>query len=336
MDKGKTMPAAETVLVTGGAGYIGSHVVRDLAARGYRPLVLDNLSGGRREAVLAGELVTGDVGDIPLVVRLLQGRRIRSVLHFAAFIVVEESLRQPAKYYENNSLNTFRLLQACLENGVEHFIFSSTAAVYGIPTKIPVDEEAPLAPINPYGNSKLLAEIVLRDLATAHPGFSFVSLRYFNVVGADRQARIGQNHRQPTHLLTRALKTALGQFPSLTVFGSDYPTPDGTAVRDYIHVDDLSSAHLLALDFLKRERRSRVFNCGYGRGYSVLEMVSAARRVSGCDFAVEVGPRRPGDPPALVADASRIRRELGWQPEYSDLDRMVETAWNWEKKLAGR
>jgi UDP-glucose 4-epimerase len=256
------------------------------------------------------------------------------VLHFAASIQVEESVRLPLKYYENNSFNCLRLLKACLENGVENFIFSSTAAVYGMPERVPVDEMAPLLPINPYGGSKLVSEMLLRDAAAANPGFHYVALRYFNAAGADRQTRLGQDYSQPTHLLTRALKTALGQFPRLEVFGSDYPTADGTAVRDYIHVDDLASAHLLALTYLKAGGMSRPFNCGYGSGHSVLDVVAAAKRVTGIDFPVIHSPRRAGDPAVLVADPDLIRRELGWKPQVSSLDEIVASAWNWEKKLA--
>jgi UDP-glucose 4-epimerase len=324
----------EPILVTGGAGYIGSHVVRDLGEKGYRPVVLDNLSSGKPEAVLSGELVRGDVADTELVGSLLRRHAIRSVMHFAAYIQVGESVSQPLKYYENNSFNCLRLLKACLENGVENFIFSSTAAVYGMPKKVPVDEKAPLLPINPYGGSKLVSEMLLRDTAAANPDFRYVALRYFNAAGADRRARIGQDYRQPTHLLTLALKTALGQYPRLEVFGTDYPTPDGTAIRDYIHVDDLASAHMLALNFLKSEKRSRVFNCGYGIGHSVLDVVAAAKRVTGIDFPVIHSARRPGDPAALVAEAGLIRSELGWAPKIPLLDEIVASAWNWEKKLA--
>jgi UDP-glucose 4-epimerase len=265
---------------------------------------------------------------------LLRRHAIRSVLHFAAYIQVEESVRQPLKYYENNSFNCLRLLKACLENSVENFIFSSTAAVYGMPERVPVDETAPLRPINPYGGSKLVSEMLLRDAAAASPGFRYVALRYFNAAGADRRSRLGQDYRQPTHLMTRALKTALGQFPRLEVFGTDYPTADGTAVRDYIHVDDLAGAHLLALEYLKAGGGSRAFNCGYGIGHSVLDVVAAAKRVTGIDFPVVNSPRRAGDPAVLVADAGAIRRELGWAPKVPHLDEIVASAWNWEKKLA--
>jgi len=332
--KDNNAACGEPILVTGGAGYIGSHVVRDLGERGYYPVVLDNLSSGHPEAVLCGELIRGDVADSELVGSILRKFSIRSVMHFAASIQVGESVSQPLKYYENNSFNCLRLIKACLENKVENFIFSSTAAVYGMPAKVPVDEKAPLLPINPYGGSKLVSEMLLRDAAAAHSNFRYMALRYFNAAGADRQARLGQKYSQPTHLLTLALKTALGRFPKLEVFGTDYPTPDGTAIRDYIHVDDLAGAHLLALDFLKSDKGSRVFNCGYGIGHSVLDVVAAAKRVSGIDFPVVHAARRPGDPAALVADAGAIRRELGWKPSVPRLDEIVASAWNWEKKLA--
>jgi len=326
----------EYILVTGGAGYIGSHVVRDLGEHGYRPIIYDNLSSGRAEAVLCGELIRGDLAETELLCSVIRKYDIKSVMHFAAFIQVNESVSLPLNYYENNSFNCLRLIKCCLENQVENFIFSSTAAVYGMPDKIPVDEKTPLLPINPYGSSKLVSEMMLADTAAANPGFRYVALRYFNAVGADKQSRLGQNYHRPTHLLTLALKTALGRYPGLQVFGTDYATPDGTAIRDYIHVDDLASAHLLALKFLKTEKQSRIFNCGYGRGYSVLEVIKAAKKVTGIDFKVELAGRRPGDPESLIADSSLIRRELGWTPQFQDLDEIISTAWNWEKKLAAR
>jgi UDP-glucose 4-epimerase len=323
----------ENILVTGGAGYIGSHIVRDLGKQGLNPVVYDNLSTGKRENVLCGDFVLGDVGDAGLVKETIRAYSIKSVIHFAASIVVSESVSQPLKYYENNSLNTFRLVKACIESGIEHFVFSSTAAVYGMPEKIPVTESTPLNPINPYGKSKLVTEMLLKDVATAYPGFNYTALRYFNVAGSDPGTRIGQNYRNPTHLITLALKTALGRYPHLNIFGTDYATPDGTAIRDYIHVDDLSKAHLLALDFLITKKESRVFNCGYGAGHSVLHVINSAKRVTGIDFPCVPTERRPGDPPELVANSTALQGELGWKPLYNDLDYIIQTAWAWEKKL---
>lgn len=323
----------EKILVTGGAGYIGSHVVRDLGLQGCQPIVFDNLSTGNREFVLSGEFIEGDLSDIPLLEKTIKTHNIRSVIHFAASIVVEESVSHPLKYYRNNSLNTFNLIRASIELGVQNFVFSSTAAVYGIPERIPVDETAALAPINPYGRSKLFTEMVLQDAALAHPDFRYIALRYFNVAGADGQIRIGQNYKKPTHLMTLTLRAALGDYSSLKVFGTDYNTPDGTAVRDYIHVDDLASAHLLALSYLKNEKKSRVFNCGYGMGSSVSQVVAAAKAITGVDFPVETTGRRAGDPPSLVADSRSIQQELGWKPKFNDLNYIIKTAWEWEKKL---
>jgi UDP-glucose 4-epimerase len=321
----------EIVLVSGGAGYIGSHAVLALAEAGYEPLVVDNLSSGSREAVLAGQLVVADIGDAAEVAGLIVRFGIRTVLHFAASIEVEESIRDPFKYYENNSMRSLSLVRTAVENGVENFVFSSTAAVYGIPGRSPVNEEEPLRPINPYGASKMATELLLRDVAAARSGFRFAALRYFNVAGADRGGRIGQRYAHPTHLITMALQAALGRRSELRIFGDDYDTADGTAVRDYIDVEDLVAAHLLAMDFLRRERCSRVFNCGYGRGYSVLEVVAAVQSVTGVDFPGVRAARRPGDPPRLVADAGRLRTELGWRPGHERLEEIIASAWAWEK-----
>ncbi|MEN8222620.1 MAG: UDP-glucose 4-epimerase GalE [Acidobacteriota bacterium] len=326
----------ENILVTGGAGYIGSHIVRDLCTAGYNPVVLDNLSMGNREAVLCGDFYEGDVEDEKLVSRLISEYEIRSVIHFAAFIQVEESVSDPLKYYYNNSVKSFRLIRNCVKNGIESFVFSSTAAVYGMPEKIPADESTPLQPINPYGDSKLFTEKVLRDTAAAVEGFNYIALRYFNVAGSDKEVRIGQNYKKPTHLITLALRAALGDYPSLKVFGTDYDTADGTAVRDYIHVDDLSKAHLLSLKFLKENKESRVLNCGYGKGNSVREVVDAVKKVTGVDFRVDDAPRRAGDAPELTADSSRIREDLKWVPESDDLELIIKNAWDWEKKLKGK
>ncbi|MCK4766707.1 MAG: UDP-glucose 4-epimerase GalE [Candidatus Aminicenantes bacterium] len=323
----------ENILVTGGAGYIGSHIVRDLGEKGFLPVVYDNLSTGNKKNVLYGDFIEGDISDSTLLKDTIKKYGIKSIIHFAASIVVEESVQNPLKYYENNSVNTFKLIKTCVASGIQNFVFSSTAAVYGTPEKVPVDENAPLNPINPYGKSKLFTEMVLKDTAAALPDFNYIALRYFNVAGSDGKARIGQQYKKPTHLITLALKAALGEYPQLKIFGSDYDTPDGTAVRDYIHTDDLSTAHLLALDYLKKEKKSLVFNCGYGQGSSVREVVDTIKKVTGIDFEVVEAPRRGGDPPQLVADSQLIQKTLGWKPRYNDLEYIIETAWAWEKKL---
>ena len=319
------------ILVTGGAGYIGSHVVRALGGAGHNLVIYDNLSTGHEWAILSGHLIRGDLADKRFVMETLKAFRPEAVIHFAASIQVEESIRKPQAYYRNNVINTLNLLEAMQETGVQRFIYSSTAAVYGIPAKIPVDEQAPLIPINPYGASKMMIERVLADLSTA-TDFRYSALRYFNVAGADPEGRIGQAYREATHLITRALKTAKGEFPKLTVYGTDYPTPDGTCIRDYIHVDDLAAAHLLALNCLIKTGETTIMNCGYGHGYSVREVVAAVRKVTGIGFSVEETGRRAGDPPALVADSGLLRRLTGWQPQYNDLEFIIRTAWDWERK----
>lgn len=323
-----------SVLVSGGAGYIGSHVVRDLCESGYKVFILDNLSTGRRENLLGGTLIEGDIGDEALVSALIQENGIDSLLHFAAHIQVEESVGNPAKYYLNNSVKAFRLFHTAISSGIKSILFSSTAAVYGIPTQVPVNENSPLIPINPYGNSKLVSETVLKDLCAASQGTQFVILRYFNVAGADQASRIGQIYPKATHLITLALQTALGLRPELSVFGTDYDTPDGTCIRDYIHVDDLSSAHLLALSSLEERKGNRIYNCGYGRGHSVLEVVNMVKRVTGSEFQTRIAARRPGDPPQLIADSRKIMKELKWRPRFDDLERIVQSAWEWEKIVA--
>ncbi|MDP2840400.1 MAG: UDP-glucose 4-epimerase GalE [Syntrophales bacterium] len=320
------------ILVTGGAGYIGSHVVNALGEAGHEIVVFDNLSTGHEWAILSGLLCRGDLADRAVILEALAAFRPEAVMHFAASIQVEESIREPLAYYRNNVINTLNLLEAMCEAGVRRLIYSSTAAVYGIPEKIPVDESTPLHPINPYGASKVMIEHVLADLAAA-TDFKYVALRYFNVAGADpEEGRIGQSYREATHLITRALKTAKGEYPKLSVFGTDYPTPDGTCVRDYIHVNDLAAAHLLALKHLTETGRTETMNCGYGHGYSVREVVDCARKVTGVAFPVEETGRRAGDPPALVADSRRIRELTGWQPRHDDLEFIIRTAWAWERK----
>ena len=282
--------------------------------------------------VLYGKLVKGDLADKKLLDSVFDAEKFDAVIHMAAFVVVDESIREPIKYYGNNFVNALNLLEICLKHNVNKFIFSSTAAVYGIPEKSLVTEDMPLLPINPYGASKVMVERVLGDVSMVND-FKYVSLRYFNVAGADRLSRIGQARKDATHLITMSLKTALGKNDHLNIFGTDYPTPDSTCIRDYIHVDDLSAAHLLALEYLAAGGSSRIYNCGYGHGYSVKEVVDKVKDITGIDFPVRYVDRRPGDPPALVADASRIRKELGWTPQHDDLGYIIKTAWEWEKKV---
>lgn len=320
------------ILVTGGAGYIGSHMVRTLGEKGHDIVVYDNLSTGRREAVLHGRLVVADLADTDILRTLFESEEFDAVMHFAAHIEVEESVKDPIKYYRNNFSNALNLIAACTEFDVDKFVFSSTAAVYGMPNEIPVTEEAPLQPINPYGASKAMVERALKDISAVSP-LRYVALRYFNVAGADALSRIGQKYRNATHLITLALKTALGLRDYLNIFGTDYDTPDGTCIRDYIHVDDLIDAHVLALDHLSSGGGSSTFNCGYGRGYSVREVVETARKVTGIDFPAKETGRRAGDPPSLVADSSKIREELDWKPSHDDLEYIIKTSWDWGKKL---
>jgi UDP-glucose 4-epimerase len=325
-----------TILVTGGAGYIGSHMVHELTDAGESVVVLDNLSTGFRFLIPASvPFVAGSTGDRDLVAQVIANYRVEAIIHFAASIVVPDSVRDPLGYYRNNTLNTCLLLDAAVTGGVKQFIFSSTAAVYGNPDQVPIREDAPTAPISPYGTSKLMSEIMLHDTAHAHD-LRFVALRYFNVAGADPKGRTGQASPQATHLIKVACEAALGKRPKLDVYGTDYPTPDGTCIRDYIHVSDLVRAHSAALAFLRRGGGSMTFNCGYGHGASVLQVLAAVRRVSGVDFPVEVAGRRAGDPVSLVADVSRIRGTLDWQPQYDDLDTIVSHAFTWERRLAAR
>jgi UDP-glucose 4-epimerase len=321
-----------SILVTGGAGYIGSHVVRQLGEAGEQVVVLDNLVKGFRQAVTAGELVVGEVGDYALVSRLLAERQVDTVMHFAAHTIVPESVALPLKYYGNNTCSTRSLLQACIENNVRHFVFSSTAAVYGIPEGGDASEESPTRPINAYGSSKLMSEWMLRDVAAVNP-LRYVALRYFNVAGSDPGGRIGQTTPGATLLTKVACEAMVGKRSHVSVFGSDYPTSDGTGVRDYIHVEDLASAHLRALDYLRAAGRSVTLNAGYGHGYSVREVLAMVEAVGGKPLTVREEPRRAGDPPYLVAKADRIRAELGWQPRYDDLRAIVASSLAWERKL---
>jgi len=320
------------ILVTGGAGYIGSHVVRQLGESGHEVVVLDNLSRGFRQAVPAGALVVGEVGDYALVSRLLAEHRVDTVMHFAAFTIVPESVAQPLKYYGNNTCSTRSLIQACVENHVKYFVFSSTAAVYGIPEGGAVDEDSPTRPINSYGSSKLMSEWMLRDVA-ASSALRYVALRYFNVAGSDPEGRIGQATPGATLLTKVACEAMVGKRPHVSVFGSDYPTPDGTGVRDYLHVEDLAAAHLNALDYLRAGGKSVTLNVGYGHGYSVREVLQMVETVGGSPLVVREEARRPGDPAFLVAKADRIRTELGWRPRYDDLSQIVTHSLAWERKL---
>jgi UDP-glucose 4-epimerase len=324
-----------SILVTGGAGYIGSHVVLQLVEAGERVVVLDNLSTGFAEAVPDAELVVGDVGDGALVSRLLHQHDCDTVMHFAARTIVPESVADPLRYYGNNTCATRTLLQSCAQAGVRQFVFSSTAAVYGIPPDGRAREDTPLAPINPYGRSKLMSEWMLRDLAAAG-GPRYVALRYFNVAGCDPQCRIGQSTRNATLLVKVACEAALGKRPQLSIFGTDYATPDGTGVRDYIHVSDLARAHLDALAYLRGGGVSTALNCGYGHGYSVREVLDAVGRAHGKPVPCTECARRPGDPPTLIAEAQRIRQLFDWRPRYDDLDFIARTSLEWERRLDGQ
>ncbi len=319
------------ILVTGGAGYIGSHVVKALGEKGDAVVVYDNLSKGHQDAVLLGKLVVGDLGDTKLLDQTVKESRPDAVLHFAAFIEVGESVSNPIKYYQNNVANTLSLLTVLVKHQVNKFIFSSSAAVYGNPEKVPITENEKINPINPYGQSKAFVERVLRDLSTAI-GFRHVSLRYFNAAGADSESRIGEQHNPESHLIPLILKAAKGERQSIRVYGTDYPTPDGTCIRDYIHVEDLVDAHLLSLQHLLEGGKSDYFNCGYGHGYSVKEVIDVARKITGKSFVIEETDRRAGDPPMLVADSSKLKLKLNWKPKHDSLDYIVKSAWEWEKK----
>ncbi len=322
-----------SVLVTGGAGYIGSHMVQALVEAGESVVVIDNLSTGFSQFLPQGvPLFIGDAGDENLVEGVISAHGVESVIHFAGSVVVPESMRDPLAYYRNNTMTTRSLLNATVKAGVSRFIFSSTAAVYGNPDQVPVPESAPTRPLSPYGSSKLMAEIMLHDTASAH-GMNYIALRYFNVAGADPQARMGLATVGATHLLKIAVEAATGQRAKIDVFGTDYPTPDGSCIRDFIHVSDLAQAHRAALSYLRGGGTSMTLNCGYGRGYSVLETIEAVRRVSGRNFAVQYGPRRPGDIMTMIADTGLIRSTLDWTPQYDDLETIARHALAWEEKL---
>ena len=323
----------KTILVTGGAGYIGSHVVRQLGEAGESVVVLDDLSTGFRQAVLHGELVVGNTGDRDCLDGLFTRFDIDTVMHFAAHTIVPESVADPLKYYRNNTCGSRTLIEVAQRAGVRHVVFSSTAAVYGIPDGGRASEESPTAPINPYGTSKLMTEWMLRDVA-AVTALRYVALRYFNVAGSDPEGRIGQSTPKATLLTKVACEVAVGKRPHVSIFGTDYPTPDGTGVRDYIHVEDLAAAHLKALDYLRAGGESLTLNCGYGRGYSVRELIAMVEQVAGRPLNKQEAPRRDGDPPVLVAEATKIRSALDWSPRYDDLEQIVSSSLAWERKLA--
>ena len=325
-----------TILVTGGAGYIGSHMVHELVDRGERLVVIDDFSSGFGWALPPQvPVLVEDVGDQRSVAALIAKYEVSEVIHFAASVVVPESVSEPLRYYRNNTVNSRSLFDAAVSNGVQRFIFSSTAAVYGNPPVNPVTEETPVAPVSPYGSSKLMAETMLRDAASAH-GLRYIIFRYFNVAGADPGLRTGQATHGATHLIKVAAETALGAREKMQVFGTDYPTPDGTCIRDYIHVSDLISAHYDALSYLRDDGEPITLNCGYGRGYSILQVIEAMKQESGSDFPVEFSARRAGDPAQLVASAERIRNLLGWRPQWDDLSCIVRHALAWERKLAAQ
>jgi UDP-glucose 4-epimerase len=322
----------KSILVTGGAGYIGSHVARQLGEAGEKPVVLDNLSKGFREAVLYGDLVVGDTADPACLDRIFSSYDIDTVMHFAAKTIVPESVTDPLLYYGNNTCASRTLLEACIRHNVRNFVFSSTAAVYGIPDSGTASEESPTIPINPYGTSKLMTEWMLRDVATASP-LNYVALRYFNVAGCDPEGRIGQSTPGSTLLTKVACEVAVGKRERVYIFGTDYETPDGTGVRDYIHVEDLADAHVRALEYLRNGGESTTLNCGYGRGYSVREVIDMVEKVNGAALARSEAPRRAGDPPTLIAAADRIRTVLDWQPRFDDLEQIAASTLRWEHRL---
>jgi UDP-glucose-4-epimerase GalE len=317
------------ILVTGGAGYIGSHAVRLFLERGHNVWVYDNLIYGHRAAVLADRLIVGDLNETHRIDQVLLEKSIDAVVHFAAFAAVGESVQQPAKYWQNNVVNTLNLMESLRRHNVKRFVFSSTAATFGTPEEMPITETTPQRPINPYGMTKLTVERALADYAHAYQ-WGFAALRYFNASGAHADGVIGEDHAPETHLIPLIIQAAMGQRPHIEIFGTDYATPDGTCVRDYIHVDDLAEAHLLALEKLQPSQQMH-YNLGIGRGYSVREVIAAVEAVTGKKVPIKEGPRRAGDPPVLVASSDKIQKELGWKPRYTDIRAIVETAWNWHK-----
>ena len=319
----------KNILVIGGAGYIGSHTVKMLAEKGYNPVVFDNLSKGHKEAIEGFPFEQGDLGDKTRLSEVFKKYAIEAVMHFAAFIEVGESVKEPSKYYHNNVAQVLNLLDAMVENKISYFVFSSTAATFGEPVRSKIDETHPQIPINPYGNTKLMVEKMLADFDTAY-GLKSTALRYFNASGADDSGLIGESHNPETHLIPLVLQAAAGKRPSIKVFGTDYPTPDGTCIRDYVHVNDLAHAHILALEKMCKDKQSERFNLGSGSGFSVAELIREAKKITGIDFKVEIASRRAGDPAVLVADSTKAQQVLGWKPTYS-LTRIIQTAWNWEQ-----
>ena len=320
------------ILVTGGAGYIGSHCCKELSKKGFHPITIDNLVYGHKDFVRWGEFFQGDVGDPVHLKECLSQYKIDAVMHFAAYAYVGESVEDPLKYYENNLGNTIQLLHAVLENNIKYFVFSSTCSTYGNPQKTPIDEDHPLNPINPYGKTKRMIEEILRDYQTAY-GLKYISLRYFNAAGADPDAEVGEDHDPETHLIPLVLDAAAGKRKAIKVFGTDYGTPDGTCIRDYIHVTDLAQAHILALQRLTGGADSSVYNLGNAQGFSVLEIIERARKITGKNIAVENSDRRAGDPPVLIASNEKAIKELGWKPQYADIDDIIGTAWRWHQTL---
>jgi len=322
------------VLVTGGLGYVGSHAVKPLVERGEKVISLDNLVYGHRQAACGSEIVIGDIGDRDLLRRVFSEHKIDSVMHFAAFAAVGESVEDPRKYYDNNISKSLAMLDVMLECGVKMMIFSSSAATFGEPEIVPIPEDHPKNPTNPYGRSKLMLEEILREYERAY-GLRSISLRYFNASGADPSGAIGEDHTPEHHLIPLVLQVALGQREKVSVFGADWPTPDGTCIRDYIHVTDLAQAHLLALDALRQGKQTTAYNLGNGNGYSVMEVIRVAEGVAGKPIEFEAAPRRPGDPAVLVASSAKIKKELGWAPRYPELRTIIQTAWNWHSKHPG-
>lgn len=328
------MKYIKKILVAGGAGYIGSHVIRLLDNAGYKVIVLDNLSAGHKEVISKWDLIEGNINDSSLVDDIVKEYQPDAVMHFAAFIEAGESVIKPIKYYQNNTASTLNFLEILLKNNINKFIFSSTAAVYGMPDTELITEELPLLPINPYGASKLFIEQILKDVSYSNNDFNYVALRYFNACGADPSGDTGEWHNPETHLIPLVLDAVLGRRENISIFGTDYNTPDGTCIRDYIHVNDLARAHIMALEYLLDGGKSDIFNLGYGKGYSVREIIDTAKKVTGKDFSVIESERRDGDPPILVADSTKVKDKFGWNPQHNDIEFIIQTAWQWAKKIS--